>query len=80
MKIRKMVSWELYYFMLSRDFYYFNFSGSNQQAKSNTLQKVTLEVFKNSECNKIYAVLDKVKTVDEETKLCVGSSQKGKDT
>ena len=66
--------------MSSRDFYYFYFSVSKQQLKSNTLQKVTLEVFYNSVCNKIYAVLDKVKTIDEETKLCVGSSQEGKDT
>ena len=57
------------------------FPVSKARSKSDTLQKVVLDVFNNSECNSIYDVVDKVKKgVDEKTKLCVGSTKDRKDT
>ena len=58
-----------------------NFAAAKQQSQSKVLQKVTLDVFKNSDCDSIYDVVDKVKNgVDEETKLCVGSLRERKNT
>ena len=58
-----------------------NIAVTKQQLQSKVLQKVTLDVFKNSDCDSIYDVVDKVKNgVDEETKLCVGSLRERKNT
>ena len=56
-------------------------NNTGDRQKSNRLQKVSLEIFNQSDCDSLYEFVDKVKNgVDNTTKLCVGSKTAEKDT